>query len=181
MTGESLLRKFISEDLYNELRYLLVAATQWAAYDQLVDKCGTRVQGDFPRHFKVLAMDSAFLHSRSLYEFFTSKDGKSSKHLLTWKALGLSERLTSPIYDKFRVPLHKRLMHLEPDRPGEIAIKDEVVTIAKDVLALWDKFAASAEVSKYAAELDEARARAILDSNETAQRYTAFGFSVIFV
>src|SRR5262245_39028722 len=125
------LREAIERDIYNELRWLLCAATEWYAYDQLIGVPPQVPLIEEPcYHLKVYTMDSAFLHARSLYEFFTATKIRADR--LTWHDYSQTSRQTSK-YDQFMTPLHGRLMHLSKDRSGYDAIKGEVVEIAKDV------------------------------------------------
>ena len=62
---------YIDRHLFNELRWLLNAATEWSIQGQLnLQICGYDIQ--------VYAMDSAFIHARALFEFFVKK--KPSKN-----------------------------------------------------------------------------------------------------
>jgi hypothetical protein len=55
-------KDYIEQHLFNELRWLLAAATEWSIQNQLnLGMVGYDVQ--------VYAMDSAFLHARALFEF----------------------------------------------------------------------------------------------------------------
>jgi hypothetical protein len=63
--------EYIRLHLFNELRWLLNAATEWSIQKQLnLGICGYDIQ--------VYAMDSAFLHARALFEFFVKT--KNSKN-----------------------------------------------------------------------------------------------------
>lgn len=58
--------EYIELHLFNELRWLLGAATEWSIQDQLkLEKVGYNVQ--------VYAMDSAVLHARALFEFWCNR------------------------------------------------------------------------------------------------------------
>jgi hypothetical protein len=117
------LTEAIEKDLFNELRWLLCAATEWDAHDKLI---GTPPQipkvAEPSPHLKVYTMDSAFLHARSLYEFFTATDAaiarnrRNTRRRLTWSDFSHTARQISAKYDQFKEPLHRRLMHLNRDR-----------------------------------------------------------------
>lgn len=93
--------RLIEDDLYNELRWLLNAATQWYGHKLLPKE----EQDTFPPNFLVHVMNSAFVHSRSLYEFFTllERDAKSATAIrynkATWYTFDVAEPLHSNIYD----------------------------------------------------------------------------------
>jgi hypothetical protein len=176
----SILKKYINDDLYNELRWMLVAASEWAAYDELVDNRKVMKPTDFPRHLKVFTMDTTYLHARSLYEFFTATRVRAEQRY--WKDYGLTSGLTSPTYTNpgFRGDVHARTMHLGKGRSSVTPVKDDVVVIARDVLDLWDRFSAMPEVASYLPEITKARAMAIEDSVKTAEQYKRQGFIALF-
>jgi len=75
------LREAIEKDLFNELRWLLCAATEWDAYDRLIGEPPLVPKINEPCfHLKVYTMDSAFLHARSLYEFFTATESSINRN-----------------------------------------------------------------------------------------------------
>jgi hypothetical protein len=94
---------YIELHLFNELRWLLSAATEWSIQDQLkLDKIGYNVQ--------VYAMDSACVHARALFEFFL---GKTTNNHYGSDAY-LNVRLISDSYSKnWKGPLHAFLMHAQ--------------------------------------------------------------------
>lgn len=173
------LERLIAEDLYNELRYLLVAATSW----RIAKSSNPR---SLPKHFIVLSMDSAFLHARSLYEFFTgdpSRDEGGGREPASWKLFGAA-RQKSVLYEKWGETLHARLFHLRRNRPQPTSakrgtrgtklptdIKEEVVNFAHDLLALWQSFTQDPALLDYRTTLDTKRAGAIREADLTAHRY----------
>jgi hypothetical protein len=131
--------EYIEKHLFNELRYLLAAATEWAIQEQLqFEKAGYEVQ--------VYAMDSAFLHARSLFEFLTAKT--------TDNHYGYDEFLKSPLdlspYTKDRMaPLHHYVMHTQDrSKPGPLTAADGTskdlnkmpVEFGHEILRLWRRF-----------------------------------------
>jgi hypothetical protein len=162
--NQAALEKVIQDDLFNELRWLLCAATQWQACDQ-----GASDTSAVP-HLKVYSMDSTFLHARALYEFFTATKTSNSDRL-TWKDFGLSQRINSTKYSLLISDLHGRALHLNKNRSSYAAIKDEVVNIATDILSLWDQFVSEARMRSFKAELNDRRQLAINDANAVAARY----------
>lgn len=131
------LEKFINEHLYNELKYLLCATASWK-----VAKVSTK---HMPSHFIVYTLDSALLHARSLFEFFTHKDPDRKKNLVTWKSLGLKDRIDSDLYTEWIKPLHHHVMHLENrlNVTNEINgkhLKNMVVEFSVEIVKIWDIF-----------------------------------------
>ena len=176
-----LLKKYVEEDLYNELRWLLTAATHWAAYDELVDKKSRRSSGDFSLHFKVFVMDSAFLHARALYEFLTATSTHNADRL-TWKDFGLAAGLISTKYlPDFIKDLHGRSMHLNKNRSANNPIKGDVVEVAQDILNLWDRFTPLVTDPILVTELDKARQLSVNDANSVAGNYAIDDFVPVFV
>jgi hypothetical protein len=187
MFMDSVLTEAIEKDLFNELRWLVCSATEWDACDKLI--------GEPPRipkiqepclHLKVYAMDSTFLHARSLYEFFTAteesitRNEKRGSTRLTWRDYSLTARQTSNKYDQFMKPLHGRVMHLEKDRSGHDEIKNEVVNFAVDILRLWNGFSQNPSVKPYESLLNKFRVRAIEDAASVAKQYKRYGFECPF-
>lgn len=167
------------EDLYNELRWLVCAATEWDAEG--------RRGSDGPQpcfHIQVYAMDSALLHARSLYEFFTATDESirrnRKKKPLTWRDFGARCRQSSATYDRFIKPLHGRVMHLCWDRTGFQEVKSQVAVLALDLLGLWDGFCAEPEVAPYSALLRRKRDEAIGEARRVAKQYAGRAYRCPF-
>jgi hypothetical protein len=182
--GEEQLKQLIKDDLFFELKHLLCAATEWEAQELLVDCCPPKMnQPCF--HLKVYAMDSAFLHARNLYEFFTvpkqciERNKKWGR--LTWQDFSGDAIQTSDKYDEdFREDFHGRLLHLSGNRSAKKEIKGEVTSLAKDVLQLWDGFAKKPGIEPYAMALNEKRREAIDEAVHVAQQYEVYGFKSSF-
>lgn len=131
---------YIKLHLFNDLRWLLSAATEWSIQDQL--KLG--VDG---YHVQLYAMDSAFLHARALFEFFTKET--SDNHYGSEEFLGRGTVLKSDSYkNQWANPLHKFLMHAQ-DRScparlktsgGEKDLNRMPVDFACEILRLWEEF-----------------------------------------
>lgn len=131
-------KDYIQEHLFNELRWLLCAATEWSIQDKLnLSDVGYDVQ--------VYSMDSAFLHARTLFEFFlkcTSSNYYGADQFL-------SGPLTSNLYtNDWCVPLHSFLMHAQDrSNPRQLntasGLKDlnqMPVEFAYEILRLWEEF-----------------------------------------
>jgi hypothetical protein len=87
-------RSFLDNDLNNEIRYLLAAATEWNTQAQLnLGIGGYEVQ--------VYAMDSTYLHARALFEFFTRP---TTANFYGYNEFGLESRIKSPLYGKWSDP-----------------------------------------------------------------------------
>jgi hypothetical protein len=173
------LKEYIERDLYNELRWLVCAATEWDAQDKLI--------GEPPQvpkikeacfHLKVYTMDSALLHARSLYEFFTATKFRSGR--LTWRDYSPQACQKSGRYDKFIKPLHGRVMHLDTNRAGYDEIKKEVVNFASDILDLWDGFSKKPGLAQYSGILDQLRKKAIGEAKNVAEQHKDQGYQSPF-
>jgi len=128
-------------------------------------------------------MDSALLHARSLFEFFTSTESAIQRNnqkglkRLTWRDYGADTRQESQMYKKdFMKALHGRVMHLDKDRAGYDEIKHEVVNLANDVLKLWETFSAKPEAVEYAGVLDKCRRDALEEARKVAKQYEEYGY-----
>jgi hypothetical protein len=125
---------WVNEHVYNELRWLAVAGTTWQA-------CrigGSRaLKAGAPPHLRVMALDSALVHGRSLFQFFCTEGGVDGKARLN---CGVASPLASALYVEIKDELNTYLMHLgsgrstgharSPDRPH---LKERVVEIVLEV------------------------------------------------
>lgn len=151
-------KKFINEHLFNELRWLLCAVASW----QKAREDGTE---KYPPHFIVFTMDSAFLHVRSLFEFFTHNNPKNQLHLVTWYYYGLSQGLDSPLYSKWMQQLHHHVMHLENrlkvnNVVGGTHLKNMPFKFAIEIVRLWQEFSSKID-SSLKLEMDSVLERSI--------------------
>jgi hypothetical protein len=131
---------YLKTHLFNELRWLLCAATEWSIQDQLnLRQVGYDIQ--------VYAMDSAVLHARVLFEFFVQ--ATTNNHYGSNEFLGHGAVLTSSNYDNWRGPLHSFLMHAQ-DRSNPVPLisssgvskhlNQMPVDFAQEILKLWKEF-----------------------------------------
>jgi hypothetical protein len=130
---------YIDSHLFNELRYLLPAATEWSIQHQLE----LRIVG---YEVQVYAMDSAFLHARTLFEFFLKE---TSRNHYGWDEF-LDRKLSSPKYERWSDPLHRHVMHAQTRSQSQQlesfcggARKDlnaMPVDFALEILRLWKEF-----------------------------------------
>jgi hypothetical protein len=178
------LRESIEIDLLYELEYLLCAATEWEAQRVLVGEPPTMEEPC--DHLKVYSMDSAFAHARGLYEFFTTpektvlRNEERNFNRLTWRDYSLNAVQESKTYDRLRAALHGRVMHVCKDRSGYGEIKCEVVTLAADILDVWDRFSKHPDLKDYANVLDQTRKQAIKEAENVANQYAGHGFKCPF-
>ncbi len=131
-------QEYIGRHLYNELRWLLGAATEWSVQDQLrLEIVGYDVQ--------VYAMDSALLHARTLLEFFTRP---TRRNHYSFSDFVDTELLKSDSYANWEDPVHSSLM-LAQDRSGpaplesvggEKELNEMPVEFAREILRLWKEF-----------------------------------------
>lgn len=156
-------KQFINEHLYNELRWLLCAAASWK---KVVER-GTET---YPMHFIVYGMDSAFLHARALFEFFTytQSNSKQRKYKVIWKDFGLKEPLISSFYKDWMLPLHHHLMHLEnrldiTNIINSKHLKDMVFDFAQEIVRLWRDFSSKVD-TRLKPELDIKLEDAIIEA-----------------
>jgi hypothetical protein len=132
---------YIGKHLFNELRWLLAAATEW--YVQHTLKLG--MDG---YHVQVYAMDSACLHSRALFEFFTKPTGLNYYGCDQFLSKG-SPLVSSANTKGWEIPLHGFLMHAQ-DRSSPVKLRTLTgrrkdlnrmpVDFAKEILRLWEEF-----------------------------------------
>jgi hypothetical protein len=133
--------EYITAHLFNELHWLLHAATEWQIQEDLkLNLVGYNMQN--------YAMDSAFLHARSLFEFFL---GRTTNHYYGCDQF-LGSTLVSADYtsgtNSWKGPLHSHLMHAQdrsrprqlqsPDGPKDL--NQMPVYFANEILSLWKQF-----------------------------------------
>ncbi len=134
---------YIETHLAYELKYLLVAATTWTAVHEEQDR------GSYPDHLVVMAMESAFVHTRTLSEFLLKQEGWSKDRRTP------HSRPKLPKWNHYSQPMHTKVLHPSPDRPyaPEVRkgddLKDQVLDLASEVLAGWDTVAAQPGMGSY--------------------------------
>jgi hypothetical protein len=135
---------YIRNHLFDELRYMLPAATEWSIQHQLnLEISGCEVQ--------VYAMDSTFLRARTLLEFFLNGTGDNYYGVDEF----VSTPLQSPDYKGWKGPLHSHIMHAQDrSQPRKLRPADGLrdlnempVYFAKEVLRLWEEFEKKLEES----------------------------------
>lgn len=132
------LKSCLTEHLANELHWVLRAASEWHVQDVLhLEIVGYEVQ--------VFAMDSCFLHARSLFEFFTAK---STRNHYGYDTFGLSP-FKSTYSASWVDPLHAYLMHIrDRSSPQQLIgldgtrkhLNEMPVDFAREIVRLWRDF-----------------------------------------
>lgn len=154
------LNEYIDVHLGYELKYLLVAATTWRAVHDPASR------GRHPPHLVVLAMESAFVHSRVLYEFLHLEEG--------WAGRSPHAAATSVLWAEYRTPLHEKVLHPSPRRPyaeGALAgddLKDRVADLAGDIVQVWRDVASQTAMEPHREQMLDAVSGAIVDATQTA-------------
>lgn len=149
---------FIKDNLYHELRCLLGAVTIWQMLKQR--KAGFDV---------VVAEDSAFIHARNLFNFFTWR----GRYDVSVVDFGLTNPYPSTLFDAWREPLNRHVLHISGGRiaPTNIVagvhLKDQVENFAWEILSLW-KQAENDTPPTFAALFTKARERAVKDAENDA-------------
>ena len=154
---------YVADTLYHELRCLLGATTVWQIFKS--QAAGFDV---------TVAMDSAFVHARNLYNFFTEPKGGND---ISVTAFGPSAPYPSTIYDTWREALHRQVLHVSKGRTSPTNLKDgahlneQVEVFARDILSLWCTFESDPAAANLRSVLKAARKRAIEDAaNDSADR-----------
>ncbi len=151
---------FLENELYHELRCLLGSATVWQVFKS--KGAGYDV---------IVAEDSAFIHARILFEFFTSK--KRTKNILRIVEFGPS-KYKSNIYAKWKSSLNRHVLHLNEKRlnPNNLKtgehLNQQIEVFAREILRLWEKFENDSAASSFQSTLRKVRERAIADAGNDA-------------
>ncbi len=138
-------KKYLEDYLVTDLRWLLRAATEWHVQHTL-NLCIPGYEG------QVFAMDSAFLHARTLFEFLTKC---TSHNYYGANAFGIAP-LVSAAYDgPWKCHLHAALMHAQDrsrkellksfDGLSEKGLHEMPVDFAREVVRLWREFSSALE------------------------------------
>jgi hypothetical protein len=168
LTGQQK-RDFITKDLYYELRCLLGAATLWQAFK-------TQHRG----FDVVVAMDSAFVHTRCLYKFFTQQQSSHDISIVEFGAAAYQSNL----FDTWEKPLNRHVLHISKGRlnptntDSTTHLNEHVEDFANDIYKLWVKFENDPLASTFATELRNSRTKAVQDASNDASKHRV---SPIFV
>lgn len=155
---------YIDEHLAYEMKYLIVAATTWSAVRHEADRAR------WPDHLVVFAMDSAFVHTRTLCEFLKLK--------ARWANGPLSPHSPPPlpVWSHYSGPVNLRVLHPDPRRPNAAAahdgddLKDRVIDLAREVINAWEQVAAQVQMSGFREAKTQALANAIAEGQRSATR-----------
>lgn len=161
------LEPYIETHLWYELKYLLVAATTWSAVHVEAGR------GSWPHHLVVIAMESAFVHTRTLCEFLGLEGG--------WARGPRSPHLVPvlPLWRQYSGPMHMKVLHPDPRRPYMTGVqagddlKDRVVDLAQEVLVAWDTVADQLEMIDFRTVMLRVRDSAVADARNSAARMSA--------
>jgi hypothetical protein len=131
-------KEYVEKHLFNELRWLLGAATEWSIQEQLkLNKVGYDVW--------VYALDSASLHARVLFEFFLKQT--NDNHYGANEFIGMVLQSNNYTND-WSGPLHSFLMHAQ-GRSNPVPLRATgtmkdlnkmPVEFAQEILRLWKEF-----------------------------------------
>jgi len=143
---------FIRKELCYELRCLLGAATVWRAFS--ITEAGFDV---------VVAMDSACVHARCLFNFFTLEKGGNDVSVTEFGPA----KYSSPVYDTWREPLNRHVLHIAKGRttPSNVAssghLNGQVEAFGHEVLRLWDDLIKDPSADAFRADFQWARDEAV--------------------
>lgn len=163
------LSDYVDVHLRYELKYLLVAATTWSAVQD------AQHREPHAPHLVVLATESAFVHTRVLYEFLHLDEG--------WADRSPHAVSRSTLWTSYKTPLHEKVLHPSPRRPyvaGQMLgddLKDRVVDFATDVLRMWRDVALQPSMGPHAATMTSASDAAVVDARSSAEW---FGIEPVF-
>jgi hypothetical protein len=131
-------KEYLGLHLFNELRWLLCAATEWS----IQNKLNLEIEG---YDVQVYALDSACLHARTLFEFFVQST--TNNYYGSNEFLG-SPLISTPYKNNWKGPLHSFLMHAQ-DRSHPAPLQSSgaqknlnrmPVDFAWEILRLWEEF-----------------------------------------
>jgi hypothetical protein len=142
------LKAYLKINLANELQWSIRAAVEW----QIQARIKLKISG---YHMQVLAMDSTFLHTRTLFEFFTKRATGNHYGYDTFRInmipVGASAVPTPYLTEGWEGALHAYLMHAQDrtvpnhltsyDRTKTKHIKNMPVDFAHEIVRLWREFA----------------------------------------
>ncbi len=166
---------FLSDDLYDALRWLFEGAVIWAAAKEK-ERRGEEVC----RHQALLGMYTSLVQARALYDFFYYKstnrahsdDAGACDFAKSWCAEPSKDSLYTK-YMKRGKPANKRVFHLvycRERRGGEPQLNTQVVEFARDLRALTIKFADEAE-PQFQSCIHCALGRALAEAEGAAKHY----------
>lgn len=165
------LHNFLTEDLYDALRWCFEGAVGWEAARTRPSHSG--------RHQQAFGMYASLVQARALYEFFYGANRAPDDVRATdfvgrskWKAP------RSSLYARYMSagkPAQKRVFHLVYDRPAHSGgsggqLNSRVLDFARELRALTEKFEQNADPA-FKAEIGCALSRAILEADKAATHF----------
>ena len=162
-------KDYLEEHLKNEVEWLLRAATQWHVERELDTGIGGFA-------VQVYAMDSTFVHARALFEFLTQKE-TNNHHSCNQYSI---KPLTSEKYEKWKSPLHQKVMHMQErssseklasfgDKSGPKDLEEMPVDFAKETVRLWREFSQKLKTKANEEELCTIANQILCDAIKSAQ------------
>jgi hypothetical protein len=127
--------EFVNTHLAHELEYMLMAATTWCAWHD-------DTRDEMPKHLGATAEYAAFVHHRSMYEFFCEDDKQSC---LARGHVGCQIALQSQIWDDWRRHINAAVAHLKerwknaPPVHDDEQLKNQVAVFSMDLVRLWSE------------------------------------------
>jgi hypothetical protein len=177
MTDRPTKKTYLERDLYNDLRWLLCAATDWHIQNTVNEHLDSNGQGIPAYHAQVYMVDSVALHARALFEFLTKK-ATSNRYGVNNYLGGLNVVESDRYRNSWEGPLHAYLMHLQP-RPGtraklsaranarrKLHLNRMSMEFTEEIIELWRKFTKELgdNGDSLAAVADRVLTKAIADS-----------------
>lgn len=151
------LRTYLEDNLAAELAWVLRAAVEW----HIQDRAKLELDG---YHMQVYTMDSCFVRSRALFEFFT-KRLTTDNYYTCADQFGTITPLVSTLYTSDRRsghvgwdnPLHSHLMHAQSrissnqlqgfDPSEQKDLKEMPLDFAREIVRLWREFSKAMHAS----------------------------------
>jgi hypothetical protein len=171
---QSTKKAFLTEDLYDALRWLFVSAVAWAASRNQPHRCGNQ---------DVLAMFSSLVQARALYEFFyvngRQHDDARACDFTSDPVWRPPETNLYRTYMASHKPANKRTFHLVYNRSvhsggsgpdGADHLKNQVLEFAKDLRSLVEQFMNSADAA-FRDNIRRALDEALREAKLTADLY----------
>jgi hypothetical protein len=190
MTDRRTKKRYLEKHLYNELRWLLCAATEWHIQNTINEYLYPKRQQIVGYHMQLYTLDSVALHARALFEFLTHTATPNYYGANTY--LGGDDVIAStrfnlappdqpPHPNDWSGPLHSYLMHLQ-SRPGtrrklpiranarnKLHLKEMPVQFAEEIIDLWQQFCKELRDGNQASLATEAE-RALAKAIDAARR-----------
>ncbi len=157
---------FIENDLNYELRCLIGARAFWHSLKEFDAGFGV-----------IIAMDSALVHTRNLFSFFT-KNGKSDVSVVEYG--GISNKYNSQISTLWLETINRYVMHISPGRlvdgsniKDEGQLSEQIDMFTDEILRLWNLFENDSDTHKYRKYISGTRERAFKDLGNDQVGYLA--------